>query len=130
MSSIFRAKIPLLHALKTGSSRRFLSDKPRNRTWNLPPVKPNNSSPIPSKPTNTTGSQKSSSPPIRPTPKTSPIKKTPNPSPSKGDTTPRKLEDWAARKLALKQKYPEGWRPTKRLSPDAIEGIRILHRQV
>lgn len=36
---------------------------------------------------------------------------------------------WSKQKQALKQKFPEGWRPPKRLSPDALEGIRVLHQQ-
>lgn len=36
---------------------------------------------------------------------------------------------WLKQKQALKQKFPEGWRPPKRLSPDALEGIRVLHQQ-
>ncbi|KKY34584.1 putative mitochondrion organization and biosis protein [Diaporthe ampelina] len=44
---------------------------------------------------------------------------------------PRKDERpaWLKQKQALKQKFPEGWRPPKRLSPDALEGIRVLHQQ-
>lgn len=37
--------------------------------------------------------------------------------------------EWSKQKEALKQKFPEGWRPPKRLSPDALEGIRVLHKQ-
>jgi hypothetical protein len=40
------------------------------------------------------------------------------------------LEPWQARKLALKEKYSEGWRPGRRISPEAMEGIRILKKQV
>lgn len=36
---------------------------------------------------------------------------------------------WAIQKEALKEKFPEGWKPRKRLSPDALEGIRALHQQ-
>lgn len=36
---------------------------------------------------------------------------------------------WALQKDALKDKFPEGWQPRKRLSPDAIAGIKELHRQ-
>ncbi|MCV5164004.1 hypothetical protein OFB65_27020, partial [Escherichia coli] len=32
-------------------------------------------------------------------------------------------------KNALKEKFPEGWKPLKKLSPDALEGIRALHKQ-
>ncbi|KAI3394788.1 hypothetical protein diail_2190 [Diaporthe ilicicola] len=47
------------------------------------------------------------------------------------DQGPRvdKRPDWAKQKDALKKKFPEGWRPPKRLSPDALEGIRVLHQQ-
>ncbi len=40
------------------------------------------------------------------------------------------LEPWLARKLTLKEKYSEGWRPGRRISPEAMEGIRILKKQV
>ncbi|KAI0025143.1 hypothetical protein F4780DRAFT_722368 [Xylariomycetidae sp. FL0641] len=36
---------------------------------------------------------------------------------------------WAIQKEALKAKFPEGWKPLKRLSPDALDGIRALHEQ-
>lgn len=36
---------------------------------------------------------------------------------------------WAIQKEALKKKFPEGWRPRKRFSPDALNGIRALHQQ-
>ncbi|KAH9908137.1 hypothetical protein F4778DRAFT_464780 [Xylariomycetidae sp. FL2044] len=42
--------------------------------------------------------------------------------------TPPK-EDWQIQKHALKEKFPEGWMPRKRLSPDALDGIRALHQQ-
>ncbi|KAI0837297.1 hypothetical protein F5Y06DRAFT_271282 [Hypoxylon sp. FL0890] len=41
----------------------------------------------------------------------------------------RKKEMWEIQKEALKKKFPEGWRPRKRLSPDALDGIRALHSQ-
>lgn len=37
--------------------------------------------------------------------------------------------EWATQKTALKEKFPEGWRPRKKLSPDALNGIRALNRQ-
>lgn len=40
-----------------------------------------------------------------------------------------KLESWKIQKLALKKKFPEGWRPRKKLSPDALAGIRALNAQ-
>ncbi|KAL2160848.1 hypothetical protein VTH06DRAFT_1045 [Thermothelomyces fergusii] len=38
-------------------------------------------------------------------------------------------EPWRIQKEALKRKFPEGWQPRKRLSPDAMIGIRMLHKQ-
>jgi hypothetical protein len=43
--------------------------------------------------------------------------------------TPPAREHWQIDKAALKQKFPEGWKPLKRLSPDALAGIRALHAQ-
>ncbi|KAG6017369.1 hypothetical protein E4U43_001522 [Claviceps pusilla] len=42
--------------------------------------------------------------------------------------TPRKAH-WQIQKEALKEKFPEGWAPRKRLSPDALAGIRALNAQ-
>lgn len=42
----------------------------------------------------------------------------------------RKAEPWQVQKEALKRKFgDEGWNPRKRLSPDAIAGIRALHAE-
>jgi hypothetical protein len=43
--------------------------------------------------------------------------------------TPPPREHWHIDKEALKAKFPEGWNPLKRLSPDALAGIRALHTQ-
>ncbi|EJT69339.1 hypothetical protein GGTG_12958 [Gaeumannomyces tritici R3-111a-1] len=44
--------------------------------------------------------------------------------------TPRKLEPWQVHKEAVAKKLNgERWNPRKRLSPDALEGIRALHAQ-
>ncbi|KAF4994895.1 hypothetical protein FGRMN_5492 [Fusarium graminum] len=44
--------------------------------------------------------------------------------------TPQPKENfWKNQKAALKEKFPEGWRPRKRLSPDALAGIRALNAQ-
>ena len=44
--------------------------------------------------------------------------------------TLRKPEPWQAQKHALQRKFgQQGWSPRKRLSPDALEGIRALHAQ-
>lgn len=45
------------------------------------------------------------------------------------DDQPRKKEPWMIQKNALRGKFPEGWNPRKRLSPDALDGIRALHTQ-
>ena len=45
-----------------------------------------------------------------------------------GLATPQR-ESWQIQKAALKQKFgKQGWAPRKRLSPDALEGIRLLHK--
>lgn len=38
-------------------------------------------------------------------------------------------EPWQIQKAALKEKFKEGWNPRKRLSPDALAGIRAIHAQ-
>ncbi|KAJ5907404.1 hypothetical protein N7495_000086 [Penicillium taxi] len=38
-----------------------------------------------------------------------------------------KPEPWQVQKGALDKKFPVGWNPPKKLSPDALEGIRHLH---
>jgi len=40
-----------------------------------------------------------------------------------------KKEHWQEQKEALKAKFPDGWKPRKRLSPDALDGIRHLHEK-
>jgi hypothetical protein len=42
---------------------------------------------------------------------------------------PPPRESWQVYKEVLKKKFPEGWNPPKRLSPDALAGIRALHAQ-
>ncbi|KAL4785181.1 hypothetical protein BJX76DRAFT_325333 [Aspergillus varians] len=44
-----------------------------------------------------------------------------------GIQTNKKREEWQIQKEALKRKFPTGWSPPKKLSPDAIEGIRHLN---
>lgn len=39
----------------------------------------------------------------------------------------KKREGWQIQKDALKGKFKDGWNPTKKLSPDALDGIRHLH---
>jgi hypothetical protein len=38
-------------------------------------------------------------------------------------------EHWQKDKSSLEKKFPDGWKPLKKLSPDAISGIRALHAQ-
>jgi hypothetical protein len=47
----------------------------------------------------------------------------------KQDWTSPKRETWQIQKAALKEKIPEAWNPLKRLSPDALVGIRAIHAQ-
>ena len=42
---------------------------------------------------------------------------------------PKEREPWQLQKQALKEKFPDGWKPRKKLSPDALDGIRALHQQ-
>lgn len=54
----------------------------------------------------------------------------PETTPSAAEKRPtKKQESWGVQKGALQKKFKEGWAPIKRLSPDAIEGVRELHRQ-
>ncbi|TAQ89139.1 hypothetical protein B7494_g2528 [Chlorociboria aeruginascens] len=46
------------------------------------------------------------------------------------ETVLRVREPWQVHKAVLKEKFPEGWKPMKRLSPDALAGIRALHAQM
>ncbi|KAI1167279.1 hypothetical protein F5B18DRAFT_602844 [Nemania serpens] len=57
------------------------------------------------------------------------IKEDPKRRPDSGELWATQREEWQIQKEALKEKFPEGWRPRKRLSPDAVEGIRALHAQ-
>ena len=41
----------------------------------------------------------------------------------------RKAPAWLLYKQALKEKFPEGWNPRKKISPDAMEGMKALHAQ-
>jgi hypothetical protein len=48
---------------------------------------------------------------------------------NKNEWIPPPREPWQIHKAVLKEKFPEGWNPRKRLSPDALAGIRALHAQ-
>ena len=42
----------------------------------------------------------------------------------------KRLEPWQAQKAALDKKFgDEGWNPRKKISPDAMDGIRALHEE-
>ncbi|KAJ6014114.1 Neugrin-like protein [Penicillium herquei] len=43
------------------------------------------------------------------------------------DEKTKKFEHWQIQKDALDKKFPDGWNPQKKLSPDAMDGIRQLH---
>ena len=45
------------------------------------------------------------------------------------DWVPPPRLPWQSQKTALEEKFPEGWAPRKRLSPDALAGIRAIHAQ-
>ena len=45
------------------------------------------------------------------------------------NTEPREKQPWQAQKDALQRKFPLGWAPPKKLSPDALSGLRALHAQ-
>lgn len=48
----------------------------------------------------------------------------------KDDWTPPPREHWQIDKDAIREKFPDGWSPRRRLSPDALAGIRALHAQM
>ncbi|KAK4122962.1 hypothetical protein N657DRAFT_646719 [Parathielavia appendiculata] len=59
-------------------------------------------------------------------------KERPEPAPDHEDDAwyrPKEKEPWMIQKEALKKKFPTGWNPRKKLSPDALVGIRMLHKQ-
>jgi len=39
------------------------------------------------------------------------------------------MEPWQIHKDAMKRKFPDGWKPARRLSPEALSGIRALHEK-
>ncbi|KAI1753699.1 hypothetical protein F4782DRAFT_495381 [Xylaria castorea] len=58
------------------------------------------------------------------------IKENAKPQSSAENTYVPQREEWQIQKKALREKFPEGWRPRKRLSPDALDGIRALHKKL
>ncbi len=69
------------------------------------------------------GATPSSTPPLQHPPPSDPDAAAP-------DAAAPDRPTWQTQKRALRAKFPEGWRPRRRLSPDAIEGIRALHQQL
>lgn len=65
---------------------------------------------------------------LRDTPKSDDRKHSPTRSDELNTEAP-KVPQWKIQKAALKEKFPEGWNPRKRLSPDALAGIRALNAQ-
>lgn len=61
--------------------------------------------------------------------KRSKIMPTEKPRQHDAQTAAKQRELWQLQKDALKEKFPEGWNPRKKLSPDALDGIRALHTQ-
>ncbi|KAI9865568.1 MAG: Required for respiratory growth protein 9 mitochondrial [Vezdaea acicularis] len=54
----------------------------------------------------------------------------PAPLPKRTPLPPRKREPWQIQKSALLSKFgSQGWSPLKKLSPDALTGLRALHAQ-
>ncbi|KAJ5133261.1 hypothetical protein N7448_001709 [Penicillium atrosanguineum] len=47
--------------------------------------------------------------------------------PKKLPINKKNTEHWQIQKGALGEKFPAGWNPPKKLSPDALDGIRHLH---
>lgn len=48
----------------------------------------------------------------------------PNKSPASAPPTP---EQWRRHRETIKQSFPEGWNPTRKLSRDAMDGLRSIH---
>jgi hypothetical protein len=38
-------------------------------------------------------------------------------------------EEWKRHRAVLKESFPEGWSPPKKLSREAMDGLRLLHKQ-
>ena len=41
----------------------------------------------------------------------------------------QKVETWRLHKIAMKMKFPEGWSPPRKVSPDAMDAMRTLNSQ-
>ena len=67
---------------------------------------------------------KPKTPKIAPKPAAQPVAQPDNTQPR-----PQTAEEWRLQKAKLKEKFPDGWKPRKRLSPDALAGIRALNAQ-
>ncbi|KAI5292839.1 Required for respiratory growth protein 9 mitochondrial, partial [Ascosphaera acerosa] len=50
-------------------------------------------------------------------------------TPLTGTAPPRKKQpDWRVHREASKRKFPEGWHPHRKVSPDTMELMRAMHR--
>lgn len=112
MQILQRRVYQLISSSASSAQRLLSSDKLRKRKWVLPSF--------------------ASEKPVRSETRTSPSKPTvKKPDIQQADAIHNpKLEPWALRRIAIKNKYPEGWRPVRRISPEAVDGIRVLHKQV
>lgn len=45
------------------------------------------------------------------------------------DTNRELPDEWRRHRLAIKAAYPGGWQPPKKISREAMNGLRLLHRQ-
>lgn len=90
-------------ALRSDSSRRPFSSLPRSQTQSEPPVST-------SKSLRNWRDSKARSPVA-----------------AQHHQKKPKREPWQIQKDALKDKFKGGWNPQKKLSPDAVDGIRQLH---
>jgi len=124
---MIRRRILLLQTLNSCKTR-LLSDKPRQRKWSLPPIVPN--SIVSNLPSNNISRTTKKAAHANDSRSTIRLPHAPSGTALKSSTKRPELESWAVQRLVLKQKYPKGYHPFRKVSPDAIEGIRILHRQV
>lgn len=113
-------------ATKTENTRRAPADRPRK-----PKTRDAHADPTSWRAQNKKAWQDKPENPDKTTGKSKTDKKPFNPRPPRRDFSqqPKQKEPWMAQKSALTKKFPEGWNPRKKLSPDALVGIRMLHQQ-
>ncbi|KAI9844541.1 MAG: Required for respiratory growth protein 9 mitochondrial [Sclerophora amabilis] len=123
-SSYYFISEPELHAEVAPAPSR----PPRRRAHHTANAEPPSPSPSPSSSSSTSSTDRP-----RATPK-NPASTSSSASTTSTSTKPRPNPDrptWQIQKAALRSKFgpATAWQPRKRLSPDAIEGIRALHAQ-